>query len=72
MRAALFAFASVLALTACSQPAAQTDAPAESEASGPATTQIAAPVYPETRTVEQVDVYASAAEGEVAVALRFL
>ncbi|HCR93745.1 MAG TPA: S9 family peptidase [Oceanicaulis sp.] len=67
MRAALFAFASVLALTACSQPAAQTDAPAESEASGPATTQIAAPVYPETRTVEQVDVYASAAEGEVAV-----
>ena len=55
MRAALFAFASVLALTACSQPAAQTDAPAESEASGPATTQIAAPVYPETRTVEQVE-----------------
>jgi prolyl oligopeptidase len=64
MRTALFAFASVLALTACSQPAADTEAPAEAQA---AASGIMAPAYPESRTVDQVDVYASAAEGEVAV-----
>ncbi|WP_430430500.1 prolyl oligopeptidase family serine peptidase [Oceanicaulis sp.] len=64
MRTALFAFASVLALTACSQPAAETEAPAETQA---AASGILAPTYPESRTVDQADVYASAAEGEVAV-----
>lgn len=67
MRAALFAFASVLALTACSQPANESGASADTETASAERSEIAAPVYPETRTVEQVDVYASAAEGEVAV-----
>ncbi|MBL4539537.1 MAG: prolyl oligopeptidase family serine peptidase [Oceanicaulis sp.] len=67
MRTALFAFASVLALTACSQPAAETEAPAETQPVSAERLEIAAPAYPETRTVDQVDVYASAAEGEVAV-----
>ena len=67
MRTALFAFASVLALTACSQPAAETEAPAETQTASAERVEIAAPVYPETSTVDQVDVYVSAAEGEVAV-----
>ena len=67
MRAALFAFASILALSACNQPAAETATRAQTETTGEAASTIAAPAYPQTRTVEQVDVYASAAEGEVAV-----
>lgn len=69
MRAALFAFASVITLAACT--------PAEDAAEGTATPDPemseteaapAALAYPETRTVDQTDVYASAAEGEVTVA----
>lgn len=67
MRAVLFAFVSVLALTACGQPAAEPEASSQSGIAGEDARMIAAPIYPETATVEQVDVYASAAEGEVAV-----
>ncbi len=65
MRLALFTACSVLALTACT-PAVET-APGP-EAAAPAEAPIAAPAYPQTRTVEQTDVYDSAVQGEVVVA----
>lgn len=63
MRTALFAACSMLALANCA-PAVETAAPPQ--AAAPA--EAPAPDYPETRTVDQVDTYASAARGEVAVA----
>jgi prolyl oligopeptidase len=52
-------------LAACSPPA-DSEAPVAQGAEE--TRQIAAPNYPATRTVDQVDIYQSAAQGEVAVA----
>lgn len=66
MRTALFAACSALALAACA-PATETAPPPEAAAPADAP-QIAAPAYPDTRTVDQSDVYQSAANGEVTVA----
>lgn len=64
---AAFATSAVSAaiLAACSQPM---DSEAPAAQASEETRQIAAPAYPATRTVDQVDVYQSAAQGEVAVA----
>ena len=66
MRTALFAACSALALAACA-PATETAPPPEAAAPADAP-HIAAPAYPDTRTVDQSDVYQSAANGEVTVA----
>jgi len=69
MRITLTALASILALGACQPPAGEYEAAGEApEFEQAARTGPAAPVYPETRTVDQVDVYQSAAHGEVHVA----
>ena len=52
-------------LASCSQPI---DSEAPAAQGNEETRQIAAPDYPATRTVDQVDVYQSAAQGEVTVA----
>ena len=61
---------SVFALAACSNsdaPEAGEDSPGAAASNDAAGFSRAAPDYPETRTVEQTDVYVSASEGEVTV-----
>lgn len=67
MRTALFAFASMITLAACS-PEAQTSATPEAQPAPVAETQASRLTYPVSATVDQSDVYASAAQGEVSVA----
>jgi prolyl oligopeptidase len=63
MRFLLATAASVLALAACSEGAVE-----EADPDAGTHADTAAISYPETRTVDQTDVYASAAQGEVTVA----
>jgi prolyl oligopeptidase len=64
----LFAAVSVLALAACSGEAPDGDAVSTAPERQRAAEVIPTPAYPETRTVDQTDVYVSASQGEVTVA----
>ena len=64
----MLAAVSILALAACSQQAPDPETRADADASSADAPAIAAPDYPQTRTVDQADAYVSARDGEVVVA----